>query len=193
MTEKLIKHLVLIPVIAGLNLFSPNPAIAQNTPTKYFIKNSEVQLPDGVGWGQYKRTIQPFENWTLICDENLKKKERVCNLSQIITDASGNQVFSWSLAATADGTPFMILRVPGDADQTIPLKVGFAGRSTPVIISYKGCDNTVCVAMMPVGPITREQINKESDVTITFTEINGQTTEIIVPLKGLKLGLAGSK
>ena len=170
-----------------------NTAFAQDLAPKYFIKSSEVELPDGVGWGQYKRTIQPFENWTLICDENLKKKEKVCNLSQIISDASGNQVFSWSLAATANGDPFMILRVPANTDQKIPLKVKFSGRDTAIDVAYKGCNETVCIAMMPVGPITREHINKGNDVTFAFTEVSGQSFEIVAPLKGLKSGLAGIK
>jgi invasion protein IalB len=61
---------------------------------KPYFKKEHFSGGSPVGWGQYKRTIQPFENWTLICDENLKKKEKVCNLSQIISDASGNQVFA---------------------------------------------------------------------------------------------------
>ncbi|MBX8803432.1 invasion associated locus B family protein, partial [Ochrobactrum sp. MR28] len=107
--------------------------------------------------------------------------------------ASGNQVFSWSLAATANGDPFMILRVPGNTDQKIPLKVKFSGRDTAIDVMYKGCNETVCIAMMPVGPITREHINKGNDVTIAFTEVSGQSFEIIAPLKGLKSGLAGIK
>jgi invasion protein IalB len=45
--------------------------------------------------------------------------------------------------------------------------------------------------MMPVDPITREHINKGNDVTIAFTEVSGQSLEIVAPLKGLKSGLAG--
>lgn len=193
MPEKFIRKAAPLLAAAGLILLSFNPAAAQNVTSKYYIKNSEVQLPDGVEWGQYKRTIQPFENWTLICDENLTKKERVCNLSQIIVDASGNQIFSWSLAATTDGAPFMILRVPGNTDQKTPIRVGFSGRDTPVNVPYKGCTETVCVAMMPVGPITREHIDKGSDVTINFTEKGGRSVEVIVPLKGLKLGITKIK
>ncbi|MCF7645980.1 invasion associated locus B family protein [Pseudochrobactrum asaccharolyticum] len=186
-------HSTYILVIAVSSFLTQNTAFARDLAPKYFIKSSEVQLPDGVGWGQYKRTIQPFENWTLICDENLKKKEKVCNLSQIISDASGNQVFSWSLAATANGDPFLILRVPANTDQKIPLKVKFSGRDTAIAVAYKGCNETVCIAMMPVGSITREHINKGNDVKFAFTEVSGQSFEIVAPLKGLKSGLAGIK
>ncbi len=42
--------------------------------------------------------------------------------------------------------------------------------------------------MLPVGPITREHIDKESVVTIGFSQ-NHQPVEIVVPLKGLKAAL----
>jgi invasion protein IalB len=85
----------------------------------------------------------------------------------------------------------MLLRVLGNTDQKIPLKVKFSGRDTAIDVTYKGCNETVCIAMMPVDPITREHINKCNDVTIAFTEVSGQSLEIVAPLKGLKSGLAG--
>lgn len=188
-----IKAGITLSALIGLSLLSCFAAAAQSASPLYFIKPSEVELPDGVGWGQYKRTIQPFENWTLICDENLKKKERVCNVSQTVVDATKNQVFSWSLAATAEGDPFMILRVPSKTDQNTPLKLLFSGRDKPVTVDYKGCDDTICLAMMPVGPITREHINKASDVTVSYKDMSGETVEIVVPLKGLKSAFEGIK
>lgn len=185
------QHNIALLSLVGFSLLSCFAASAQPASPLYFIKPSEVELPAGVEWGQYKRTIQPFENWTLICDENLKKKERVCNVSQTVMDASKNQVFSWSLAATAEGDPFMLLRVPSKTDQNTPLKLLFSGRDKPVSVDYKGCDNNICLAMMPVGPITREHINKASDVTVSYKDMNGQTVEIVVPLKGLKSAFEG--
>lgn len=90
------------------------PAVGQGaTPEpRYWIKPSEVAIPPDVPIGMYRRLIRPFENWTLICDENLKSKQRICNVSQLVVDKAGNTVFSWSLAATAQGKPVMILRVP---------------------------------------------------------------------------------
>ncbi len=163
-------------------------AAAQEQNHRYFLKPSEVALPKGAQWGEIRRSIQPFENWTLICDENLKRKQKTCNVSQIITDQAGAAVFSWSLAATRDGEPFLLLRVPSFVEKQQPVKVSFPGRARPVVLDYKGCDDRVCLAMLPVGPITREHIDKESVVTIGFSQ-NHQPVEIVVPLKGLKAAL----
>jgi len=152
----------------------------------HFIKPSDVKIPAGTEWGQIKRTIQPFENWTLICDENLKLKQRTCNASQIIVDQSGNQIFSWSLAATQDGKPFMLLRVKPSINRKIPISVWFPDRQAPIQVSYTGCDNVVCLGVMPVGPVTRANINKGSDLKFTFQNEANTKVEIIAPLKGLK-------
>ncbi|WP_235901899.1 invasion associated locus B family protein [Ochrobactrum quorumnocens] len=164
------------------------PAAAQAQNHRYFLKPSEVALPKGAQWGEIRRSIQPFENWTLICDENLKRKEKTCNVSQIITDQAGVAIFSWSLAATKNGEPFLLLRVPPLVEKQQALKVSFPGRAKPVVLDYKGCDDKICLAMLPVGPITREHIDRESDVTIGFSQ-NRQPVEIVVPLKGLKAAL----
>ena len=34
------------------------------------------RVPQGAELGRYRRTIQPFENWELRCDENLKTKKK---------------------------------------------------------------------------------------------------------------------
>ncbi len=163
-------------------------AAAQEQNHRYFLKPSDVALPKGAQWGEIRRTIQPFEDWTLICDENLKRKQKTCNVSQIITDQAGVAIFSWSLAATRNGEPFLLLRVPPAVEKREALKISFPGRPKPVVLDYKGCDDSICLAMLPVGPITREHIDKESVVTIGFSQ-NRQPIEIIVPLKGLKAAL----
>ncbi len=116
-------------------------AAAQEQNHRYFLKPSEVALPKGAQWGEIRRSIQPFENWTLICDENLKRKQKTCNVSQIITDQAGAAVFSWSLAATRNGEPFLLLRVPSLVEKQQPVKVSFPGRARPVALDYKGCDD----------------------------------------------------
>ena len=52
----------------------------------YRIKPSDVALPPDAKLGEYQRTTRPFENWTLICDENLQARQKVCNVTQIIED-----------------------------------------------------------------------------------------------------------
>ncbi|GLU28223.1 hypothetical protein Brsp01_34560 [Brucella sp. NBRC 12950] len=87
----------------------------------------------------------------------------------------------------------MLLRVPATASKNNPLAVSFPGHARPVFLTYKGCDNSVCLAMMPVGPVTRENIEKESDVTVAYTISTEQQIEIVVPLKGLREALKAIK
>lgn len=170
-------------------LFGSPVAAEQALRPGHLLKPSDVKIPAGAEWGQIKRTIQPFENWTLICDENLKLKQRTCNVTQIIVDQSGSQIFSWSLAATKDGKPFMLLRVQSTINRNTPLLVWFPDRETPVAVSYTGCDDVVCLGVMPVGPLSRTNIDKGSNLKLTFHNASNEEVEIIAPLKGLKEAL----
>ncbi|MCI1002740.1 hypothetical protein HWD97_21950 [Ochrobactrum sp. C6C9] len=75
-------------------------------------------------------------------------------------------MFSWSLAATKEGEPIMILRVPASGDHDSALSVSFPGRKKLVLVNFQGCDETVCVAMLPVGPVTREHIPVRMNETV---------------------------
>lgn len=87
----------------------------------------------------------------------------------------------------------MLIRVPSRVDRHKPIAVSFPERSKPVLLSYKGCDDSVCLALLPVGPITREHIDKDSNVTIMFSGRDNAPTEIIAPLKGLRIALTAIK
>lgn len=107
------------------------------------VKPSDVA--PGSAPGEIRRTIQPFGGWTLICDENTKRNEKVCNVSQIMVDAAGQQVFSWSLAATRGGAPVMILRAAG---RTVQMQLGPKAR--PREIALTSCDDSICLGLLPV-------------------------------------------
>src|SRR5215510_13257201 len=97
--------------LAGL-LFASAAAAEQSTlPSPYVVKPSDVAIPEGEQLGAFRRIIQPFKNWTLICDESLTSKRRVCNITQSIINQQGTFVFNWTLVATADGKPLMMMRV----------------------------------------------------------------------------------
>lgn len=157
----------------------------------YKIKSSDVLLPEGVPLGKYRRIIHPFENWTLICDENLKTRRKVCNISQTFTDETGAQVFSWSLAANVDGRPFMILRVPPaiGAGSKISLKL----TDRDVDVDVKACDASVCIGYQPVGPILRQEIVKETTARVSYSMSVGQNVSIDAPFKGLAAALSAIK
>nr|WP_246659433.1 invasion associated locus B family protein [Ancylobacter moscoviensis] len=164
-------------------------AASAPAPAAYRIRASEVVVPEGVPLGQYRRVTTPFENWTLVCDENLKAKQMVCNVSQVIEDRSGALVFSWSLAATQEGKPFMILRTAPQADPNGEISLGFSGRKQPVAVRLEGCNQAVCVGMVPVGPVLREQIGKEAPVTVSYAMASGERVTVTASLKGLAKAL----
>ncbi len=156
----------------------------------FSVKPSEVSVPDGVPLGKYLRMIRPFPNWTLICDENLAKKQKVCNISQTIVDKAGATIFSWSLAAAQNGMPFFIMRVPPNVgrDNAIKINLGDGGATVPVKI--EGCDAQVCIGYLPVVQRVREAVKKGRTVGISYqfgNSANGLSFR--APLSGLAAAL----
>ncbi|RWL90031.1 MAG: invasion associated locus B family protein [Mesorhizobium sp.] len=176
-----------------LLLSGPRAAGQEQVPSAYRIKPSHVAVPAGVKLGDYQRTTRPFENWTLICDENLQARKKVCNISQSFVDESQAPVFSWTLAADEKGKPFMILRTPSQAGAGSKLSLKLAGRKQPVDVQLQGCDASVCVGYMPVGPVLREQIGKETIVQVSYSLPSGATVSLDAPFKGLKTALSAIK
>lgn len=166
-----------------------SPVVGQETGS-YRIKPPEVVPPQGVPLGSYRRIIHPFENWNLICDENLKAKHKVCNISQSFIDQNEALIFSWSLAADEKGKPFMILRAPAQLGTGSKISLGIAGRERPVDVQLTACDSTVCVGYLPVGPILRQQIGKEATVKISYSPPSGAAVSLDAPFKGLKSALS---
>lgn len=160
----------------------------------YSIKPSEVLPPTDVPLGQYRRMIRPFRNWTLICDENLKAKQRVCNISQTIVDAAGQAAFSWSLAATTAGVPFMILRAPPSVGAGKTIELSFDDGQPPIQAGVVDCNGAVCVAYLPIGPRMRGYVGKKAAPEISYVYMSAQGEPVRValraPLDGLSDALA---
>lgn len=173
------------PILLACLLLSGQSAAGQESNVGYRIKPSDVAIPPDVKLGDYERTIRPFENWTLICDENLEARQRICNATQVIEDAAGKMAFSWSLAATEDGTPYMILRTAPDARQDGLISFSFEERDMPVEVRLDGCNEMVCVGMLPVGPIMREQISRSAAPEVSYETTGGTIVTVTAPLKGL--------
>lgn len=196
---KIVRRIIVSAILPACLVLPGGVTIAagQALPTSspYRIKPSEVALPQGVAPGQYRRIIQPFPNWTLICDENLKKKQKTCNVTQTIVDESGALAFSWSLAATTSGQPIMILRLPAQVGVGSQVAIDFAGGSKSAKAKVENCDPTVCVVLLPVGPVMRTQINKQVDTQITYTsqQLSSGSVVINTTFKGLPTALAAIK
>jgi len=186
-----IRQAIKLPLwIACLLLSGWSPSTGQEiSPSGFSIKPSVVAVPKGAELGRYRRIIQPFENWELICDENLKAKKKICNITQSILDREGRFAFSWSVAATEQGKPIMILRTRPGLGMKKPLN--FPGRTEPVIAETYACDPSVCVALLPVGPVLREQIAKAAIVQISYQDIENLAFE--APLQGVSAALAAIK
>lgn len=160
----------------------------------YTIQPPDVILPDDAKLGRYRRIIQPFKNWTLICDENLQKKQRVCNITQSILDQKGEMVFSWSLAATEGGQPVLILRVPPNAGQGAKIKLDFLDNSPVILAEIRGCDTRVCISYQQVGPRLRAYIGKGAVAEISIPSVTASGDKRIetirAPLEGLSEALS---
>lgn len=177
----------------------PAPQILQAVPFEatpgYAVKPSDVIMPDGVPVGQYRRIIRPFPNWTLICDENLSKKQRICNVTQTITRTDRSEAFSWSLAAAQNGQPFMILRTPTTIDASHPVTLDISDGGEAVTVPVKGCNANVCIGYLQVGPRLRAAINKGRVVQVSFRNASngnsGPVTSFRAPLQGLSDALSG--
>ncbi|WP_245928416.1 invasion associated locus B family protein [Bosea psychrotolerans] len=163
------------------------------TGSDYRIKPSDVTLPANAKLGSYRRITQPFENWTLICDENLQTRQKVCNVTQTIEDSAGRLAFSWSLAATKDGKPYMILRSTSDAKYPGSIALRFQGRTDRIKVELDGCNAAVCVGMLPVGPAVREQIAKSAAPEISYETTSGTTVTLAATLKGLSKAVEAIK
>ncbi|MXQ14479.1 invasion associated locus B family protein [Microvirga makkahensis] len=187
-------HAPSLMLSACLMLTGASPAAGQQLSSQpYRVKPSEVVVPPDVKLGQYRRVIRPFENWTLICDENLDARQMVCNITQVIENQAGRMAFSWSLAATKDGKPYMILRTPPTIGSNTPVSLQFEGRPEPIDVRIDGCNEIVCVGMLPVGPLLREQIDKAGTPRVSYLTAAGETVTIPAPLKGLAMALKAIK
>lgn len=184
-------------VLAALSLvvLSGGPADGQaasggNHQATYRVLPSDVALPAGVEPGRYRRIIQPFGNWTLVCDENLDERQKVCNVSQTIVDPNGEQALMWSLAATESGQPMMIVRTRPDlaGDR---VTIAFAGLAEQIPVMIRECDQTACAGLLPVSPFLRRQIVAGTDAQITYSLRSGGIVTLAAPLQGLASALEG--
>jgi invasion protein IalB len=169
----------------GLCLGGSMPALANES--AYRVKLTDIAIPKGAALGEVRRTMQPFPNWTLICDENLKTQTKICNVTQNFVDSAGAVVFSWSLAATEDGSPVFVLRAPASLGR----KGSIAVRPTagkPLSALVQACDATTCIATLALAPSLKDDIARAEPVTIFYAAERPVT--LSAPLNGLARALA---
>jgi len=169
-------------------------AAAQSAPqSAYAVKPSDVVVPEGETLGEFRRMIQPFKNWTLICDESLKSKRRVCNVTQSIVNAQGAVAFNWSLVATADGKPLMVMRVPAGAGVGAQIELAMGDSPDRIVAQTDRCDAAFCFATIAIGDMLRRHIRAATPCRVSYPLPQAQPVVLEAPLEGLSAVLAKLK
>ncbi|ALE04154.1 invasion associated locus B family protein [Bartonella ancashensis] len=79
----------------------------------------------------------------------------------------------------------MIMRTLPDADVNSFIQIFLKGIKDPVFVRYTQCDDAVCLAQFSVDKVFNEQVEKRSDVKISYQVKSGQKFSFTAPLKGL--------
>lgn len=151
----------------------------------YSVAPPEIPVPSDADWGKVRRIIQPFRNWTLICDDNTRTRSQICNVSQVILDQKGRIVFAWTLAASRGGDPLMNLRAPPTIGPDRTLHLNFPSEFGEIQIKLDNCDQQVCMTWVPVAPKLRRFIDKGDVASIWYLDRDGQIVEFAAPFEGL--------
>ena len=177
----------------AIGLCSGAGALAQPAPASgYAVKPSDVAVPAGETLGEFRRMIQPFRNWTLICDESLKSKRRVCNVTQSIVNAQGAIAFNWSLVATADGKPLMMMRIPAGAGAGQPIELAMGDSPDRIVAQTDHCDANFCFATVAIGNVLKRHIHAATPCRVTYQLPQGPVV-LEAPLDGLSVVLSKLK
>ena len=169
-----------------------NAAAQGAPPAAYAVKPSDVAVPEGETLGEFRRMIQPFKNWTLICDESLKSKRRVCNVTQSIVNVQGAIAFNWSLIATADGKPLMAMRIPAAAGVGAEIELAMGDSPDRIVAQTDRCDGSFCFATVAIGNVLRRHIRAATPCRVSYQLPQGPIV-LEAPLDGLSGVLAKLK
>ncbi|WP_208441648.1 invasion associated locus B family protein [Bartonella raoultii] len=184
------KRRVLVKILFTLALLGKGGVFANENDSVYTIHPPHLSIPRGEP-GETRRIIMQFYDWTLICDEKqkLKLKQGICNVTQTVHDQEGNTIFSWSLVSTTNGQAVMLFRTLPNSDINVPIQMFVKGVKKPILIHYTQCNETVCLAQSPVGPILTKQIEQDNKVRISYKLKEGKVFSFTVPFKGLNAAL----
>lgn len=162
-------------------------------PAGYAVKPSDVAIPEGETLGEFRRMIQPFKNWTLICDESLKSKRRVCNVTQTIVNAQGAVAFNWSLVATPDGKPLMLMRIPAGAGVGARIELAMGDMPDRIIAQTDHCDAGFCFATIAIGNVLKRHIRAATLCLVSYQLSQIGPVVLEAPLDGLSVVLTKLK
>ncbi|MFD1198441.1 invasion associated locus B family protein [Brucella gallinifaecis] len=167
------------------------PELSAYAQPEFRVRPSSVTVPDGVPIGQYRRVIHPFENWTLICDDNLATKIRLCDIRQEVEIVGAGIIFSWALTATENGPPMMKLMGPASIGVNGEIILTFNDGSTHRV-KMLSCNTSNCIGHSPAGPKTQQHIKENLPINISFDIKRLGNFSFNVPMKGLSNALNAS-
>lgn len=167
----------------SLSMILAGGALAVPAGPVFTVIPSDVQPPDGVAVGSFRRSFQPFDNWTLICDEDLLAQKRICNIRQEIAIEGAGKIFSWAMAATDTGQERMVISAPQAIGEGGKIEFAFEGGAT--YAAQVNCTAVACTTTVPVGPQIRRHIENELDIRIRFYASPVGHLEFRAPMKGL--------
>ncbi|GAA5106254.1 invasion associated locus B family protein [Bartonella jaculi] len=182
------KRNILTKVLFTLVLLGKSESFADENNNVYTVHPPHLSVPSGAP-GETRRVITQFDNWTLICDEKSSLKQGICNVTQTVHDQEDNTIFSWSLVSTKNGQAVMLFRTLPNADTNVPIRMFLEGIKKPVLIRYTQCNEAVCLAQSPLGPIFSKQIEQNKKVRISYKVKEGKIFSFTLPFKGLSAAL----
>jgi invasion protein IalB len=139
--------------------------------------------------GEVRRSLQPFQGWTLICDEQVKQRTRVCNVSQVLVNSSsGEMAFSWTLAGTKAGEAVMIVRMPRAEGTVRWIGLKLDGMAKPVDVALTSCDQRVCLGFVGMNKEFTQALRRGGPAEVIFTE-EGRFKTIPTSTAGLSAAL----
>lgn len=182
------KRSMLVKILFAFALIGKSESFANENDSIYTVQPPHLSIPRGEP-GETRRIIMQFYDWTLICDEKRKLKQGICNVTQTVHDQEGNTIFSWSLVSTTNGQAVMLFRTLPNSDINVPIQMFLKGIKKPVLIRYTQCNETICLAQSPVGPLLTQQIEQDNTVRISYKLKEGKVFSFTVPFKGLNAAL----
>jgi invasion protein IalB len=142
--------------------------------------------------GDILRTTRMFPNWNLNCEVLLSQGKHLCAVELRSVDAKGRQIFSWSIALSADGEPIMILKVPSDIDRSYGLRMSIGAFTTLLAPQPGDCSASECRMVAPFETPLRTLMVSQAKVTFALTR-EGQTLKIEAPLAGMAEALDAAR
>ncbi|OMI00048.1 hypothetical protein BSN85_35145 [Bradyrhizobium brasilense] len=189
----LVKHCYIasrLGFMLAAGMWASVPAIAQTSaiPVAATTRFATVAEPsESIAAGDLVRVISYFGAWTLVCDNRLSTRRRVCAIEQHL--AEGDVSLLWRIGLTDDGKPTLSIDVSGTVDQLAGLT--FRVGKFVTTIPFESCVAT-CRAVVPFDGFIQQGVLGGELVGFAFT-LGGKGTAIVADMNGFKQVMAAAQ